>query len=122
MTINDRVRLLRKEYLHITQEVFGEKLGLTRANIANIESGRIGVTSRVILDICKEYNVNEKWLHEGIGEVIKQRTEDEEIADFLADVLSKEEETFQKKLISGLCKLSPEQWGQLEKIIDVMSF
>ena len=40
MDIHERIRFLRKEKLHITQEALGEPLGLTRANIANIENGK----------------------------------------------------------------------------------
>ena len=49
MDIHERIRFLRKEKLQITQEALGEPLGLTRANIANIEAGRIAVTERVLI-------------------------------------------------------------------------
>ena len=62
MNIGERIRYLRKDILHITQEALGEPLGLSRANIANIESGRISVTERVINDISEKFHVNEEWL------------------------------------------------------------
>lgn len=68
MNISERIRILRKEYLHITQEALGEPLGLSRANIANIEAGRIAVTDRVISSICREFSVSEEWLRNGTGE------------------------------------------------------
>lgn len=54
--------------MHITQEALGEPLGLSRANIANIEAGRIAVTDRVISSICREFSVSEEWLRNGTGE------------------------------------------------------
>ena len=56
MNIGERIRYLRKDILHITQEALGEPLGLSRANIANIESGRISVTERVINDISEKFH------------------------------------------------------------------
>lgn len=74
MNISERIRVLRKEYLHITQESLGEPLGLSRANIANIEAGRIAVTDRVISSICREFSVSEEWLRNGTGEPFIQVT------------------------------------------------
>lgn len=82
MNISERIRFLRKEHLHITQEALGEPLGLTRANIANIEAGRIAVTERVILSICKEFNVNESWLRTGDGEMFEQLTEQQQLMKY----------------------------------------
>ncbi len=82
MNISERIRFLRKEHLHITQESLGEPLGLTRANIANIEAGRIAVTERVILSICKEFNVNENWLRTGDGEMFEQLSEQQQLMKY----------------------------------------
>lgn len=77
MNIHERIRYLRKEKLIITQEQFGKALGLTRANIANIEAGRISVTERVILGICDKYKVREEWLRTGEGNNIFEISADE---------------------------------------------
>ena len=71
MNIHERIKYLRKEKLKITQEQFGKPLGLTRANIANIEAGRISVTERVILGVCDKYNVKEEWLRTAEGDIFE---------------------------------------------------
>lgn len=66
--MNDRMSELRK-YLHLTMESFGEKLGVTRSAISNIESGKRNLTDQMVLSICREFNVNEDWLRTGAGEM-----------------------------------------------------
>ncbi len=84
MNISERIRVLRKEHLHITQEALGEPLGLSRANIANIEAGRIAVTDRVISSICREFDVSEKWIRVGEGEPFDQLSEQETLLKYTA--------------------------------------
>ena len=115
MNISERIRYLRKEKLNITQEALGEPLGLTRANIANIEAGRISVTERVILGICEKFNINEEWLRTGNGEMFVPLSRDDEIA-FAVGKLVQEDDSFKKKLISILLKMDESQWEVLEQI------
>lgn len=82
--ITERLKYLRKNELHLTQENFGKKLGFKQNSIALIESGRNTLTDRTIADICREFNVNEDWLRYGTGEIfIETPTE-------FIDVLCKE--------------------------------
>lgn len=67
MNINQRIKFLRKERLHITQEEFASSIKISRSNLGSIETGRIALTDRVISDICEKYNVNENWLRSGEG-------------------------------------------------------
>lgn len=67
MEIKDNLIALRT-ILDISQEELGNKIGLSRFSVSNYESGKRNVTDRVIQDICREFNVNEKWLRTGEGE------------------------------------------------------
>ena len=46
MTINDRFKELRKA-LGLSQEEFGNKIGLSKSGISNIESGTRNVTTNI---------------------------------------------------------------------------
>ncbi len=116
MNIYERVRHVRKDILHITQEAFGKPLGLTRANIANIEASRIAVTERVILSICKEYDIDETWLRTGEGAPQLPRTRSQVIMDFAADLIKDDNESFRRKIIEALAVLDTEDWEALETI------
>lgn len=69
MSIGERIRILRKEYLHINQTEFGKPLGLTQAAIGGYEKEIRNVSDQSIVSICREYGVREEWLREGTGEV-----------------------------------------------------
>ncbi|MCI8409286.1 MAG: helix-turn-helix transcriptional regulator [Lachnospiraceae bacterium] len=64
--MNERVRELRKS-LGLTLEKFGERLGVTKVAISNIEKANRNVTEQMFKSICREFNVNEKWLRTGEG-------------------------------------------------------
>lgn len=67
MEIGERIRYLRKNILHLTQDEFAPRIRISRSNVGNIETGRIGTTDRVIEDICNEFGVSEEWLKTGSG-------------------------------------------------------
>ena len=48
MTINERIRQLRKEELGMNMEQFGKLLGLSKSGVSEIESGRRNVTEQHI--------------------------------------------------------------------------
>ena len=68
--MNERLKKLRK-VLDLTQQEFGERLGIKRNTIATYESGRNEPIDAVVSLICKEFNVNEEWLRDGSGEMFK---------------------------------------------------
>ena len=67
MTKNERVRFIRKD-LGLTLEKFGEKLGVRKSAISEIEAGRNALTDQMAISICREYNVNYDWLMYGDGD------------------------------------------------------
>jgi len=62
--LENRIVLLRKT-LGYSQEKFAQKLNLSRNFINQIEAGKKNPSDRTILDICREFNVNEEWLEPG---------------------------------------------------------
>lgn len=118
MQSHERLKYLRKNILKINQEEFGNSLGLSRGNVANIEIGRIRLTERNIKLICEKFNVNEAWLQDGIEPIFREQSTDEELAAFFGDTLANEDDDFKKQFISGLAKLDDEDWKVLEMVID----
>lgn len=68
MTQGERVKEIRKE-LDLTLEKFGEKLGVTKVAISNIEKGNRNLTDQMAKSICREYNANYDYLMYGEGEM-----------------------------------------------------
>ena len=64
-TINDRVKEVRKN-LNLSQEEFGNMIGLSKSGISNIEKGTRNVTSKHVKLICLTFDVDEYWLTTGV--------------------------------------------------------
>ena len=114
--MGERVRELRKT-LGLSGEKFGEKIGLKRNSLSQIETGKNNLSEQSILAICREFNVNEEWLRYGAGEMFKDMTLDEEILSFIGEIQWDTSNTFKKRFISAISKLNEEEWNVLEKII-----
>ena len=68
LELYERIRLLRKDYLHMSQTEFGIKLGVSRSVIKNIELDALARPDQklsLIKLMCKEFFVNEEWLLHG---------------------------------------------------------
>lgn len=66
--MHNRIKSLRKE-LNLTQEKFGERLGMKKNSISQIENGINALTEQLLVSICREFGVNEKWLRTGEGDM-----------------------------------------------------
>lgn len=119
--MNERIRELRKA-LNLNQTEFGERIGIKQGSIAGYESGARTPIDSVILSMCREFNVNEEWLRTGEGDMFIPMTRDEQIEDFMGEVLRDEPNNFKKRLISALAKLSEHEWEVLEhKLKEIVS-
>lgn len=115
--MNERLKKLRKE-LDMTQQEFAEGIGIKRNTMATYESGRNEPIDAVISLICTKYNVNENWLRTGEGEMFMEMSYDDEIAQFVGQVMGEEDDSFKKRLISGLAALDDNGWKVLEDFLD----
>lgn len=64
--MHNRVKMVR-ESLQLSQREFGEKLGVSRDVISNIEYGRVQPKELLVRHICDLYGVDKKWLQTGEG-------------------------------------------------------
>lgn len=115
--MENRIKKLRKA-LNLTQTEFGARIGIKGNTVTGYETGIRSPSDAVVVSICREFNVNEDWLRTGDGEMFMAMSRDEEIADFMGDVLAGEEDNFRRRFISMLSKLDEDEWELLEKMID----
>ena len=116
--MNNRIREVR-EHFKLTQTEFGERLGVSRDVIGNIEYNRLKNPKQkepIIKLICSTFGVNEIWLRSGEGEMFQAMTEDEELAAYLGDVMNDETESFLRRLTLEMKNWTPEVWQMLEEI------
>ena len=119
MQENERIRELRKS-LNLTLEAFGRRIGVGKSAISDIERGRNAVNERMRRQICKEYDVSEKWLLTGEGPMRAKRTKREELEVFFRDVQTNDE-NFKLRLISVLAELKEDQWQLLEDMAEKLA-
>lgn len=74
--MKERLKELRA-YLGLTGEKFGEKIGLKKVVISQMETGKSCITDRTVSLICREFNVNETWLRTGDGDMFEPISEKE---------------------------------------------
>lgn len=68
MTQGERLKNVRKS-LGLTLESFGEKLGVKKNSLSQIENGRNSLTEQMAKSICREFHVNYDYLLYGDGEM-----------------------------------------------------
>lgn len=115
--MKDRIKKIRKES-GLTQVDFGERIGVKGNTITNYENGLRTPTDAVILSICREFDVNEEWLRNGTGEMLVQKSKDEQISEMLGEIQKSGEDAFKHRLVSALANLDEDGWNSLEKLID----
>ena len=64
--MNERVKLIRKQ-LGMTQEQLAQRLGIGKAALSMIETGKAGLSARNRNILVQELNVNPDWLETGKG-------------------------------------------------------
>lgn len=117
--MNERIKYLRKEMLKLTQEKFGERLGVGKSVLSQIENGRSGVTEQMFRSICREFSVNEDWLRNGTGDPFVINTVDSELAGYMGALLAQGDHEKNKYALLVL-KLIVDEWDLVYKNIDTI--
>ncbi len=112
MTHGERVRDLRKHF-GLTLEQFGKNLGVGKTAISKIEKNERGLTEQMVVAICREYGVSEKWLRDGESEMFVPVTRNEKIARFAGELMKDETPEFRRQIVEILADLNDEQWDAL---------
>ena len=122
MEIYERIRYLRKKELHLSQTEFGEKLGVSRSVIKNIELNVLARPDQkepLYKLICKEFHVNYNWLINGEGDPFCEDFAEDEYSRAAAEIDVKDPRA--RKAIIDYWHLSPEDkelyWKFIERFI-----
>jgi transcriptional regulator with XRE-family HTH domain len=118
LSIYDRIKEIRKEN-DLTQGEFGERLGIGKYAVTNIELGRVEPKDNVIKLIAKEFDINEEWIKTGEGEKHPEITNDEKLAKLIGETIGSDDE-FRKNLVLTLLELDEADWEVIKKIYEEM--
>ena len=67
----ERIANIRTHY-KLTQVKFGERIGVSRDVITNLENNRTTPDKLILGRLCEVYNINENWLQTGTGEMFRE--------------------------------------------------
>lgn len=113
MTQNERVKEIRKS-LGLTLEKFGERIGVTRGSMSNIENGNRNLTEQMTKSICREFSVDYMWLTTGEGEMFIDS--DDDFIERIDRIMAGEDEA-RKKLFKFMLELSDEDIAALDRLM-----
>jgi len=111
-TIGDRIKQIRKEFL-LTQDEFGSRVKVTNAHISKIENNNDCPSDMLIKLITIEFNINEEWLRDGVGE--KHKKPPKGARDALNDniILKQTSDAYIEKYIKIIKALGPSGTNEL---------
>ena len=113
-TINDRIGILLNE-LNMTKTAFAESLKVSQQYVSKlIKTGN--PSDLLINDICEKYNVSEEWLRNGKGNMFRELSRSETIAEFAGKLMKDEEDSIRRRMIEALANLDESEWEVLAKI------
>lgn len=116
----NRIKALRKE-LGLSQEEFGNRLGLTRGAITNLEYGKTEAKPLFIDLVCKTYGVRRDWLLNGDGKMFEPDTREQEISKFVTQVIRDKPGSFKRRFALALSRLDEDGWATLEKFANLIA-
>lgn len=113
MAQNERVKEIRKT-LGLTLEKFGERIGVTRGSMSNIENGNRNLTEQMTKSICREFSVDYMWLTTGEGEMFIDT--DDDFIERIDRIMAGEDEA-RKNLFKFMLELSDEDIAALDRLM-----
>ena len=113
MTQGERVREIRKS-LGLTLEKFGEKLGVKKNAISQIETGRNSLTDQMTKAICREFGVDYIFLTTGQGEMFVES--DDDFVEKIDRIMAGEDDA-RKNLFKFMLELNDDDIAALNRLM-----
>jgi len=114
LTQGERIKEVRKS-LGLTLEKFGEKIGLKKNSVSQLENGKNSVTDANIKAICREFNVDYMWLTTGEGEMFVET--DDDFFERIDRIMAGENES-RKNMIKTLLYASDDDIEAFDRLVD----
>ena len=117
--MNERIKELRK-LLHLTQQQFAEKLGVSRNTVATYEIGKSDPSEAAINNICTKCQVDKTWLTTGEGEPFLKLDRKDEFIIWATRALSGESENYRNRLVDALIILDEKDLELLANLAETL--
>jgi len=117
--LNGRLKQLRKK-LELTQDEFGQRIGITGSAISKLESGASGITEQLLKAICREFKVDYIWLTTGESDKEgddKMFFNEPESKAAILDAILHTESDFARNVFDVFLRYTKEDWEALEHVV-----
>ena len=119
-TVASRISMIIEKY-GLTKTAFAAKIGLSQPFVSQICAGTKEPSDRTISDICRQFKVSEEWLRNGTGEMQDALSEDEQLVEFMTDLMSESSDSFRRRFIAVVSELDADGWAFLENLADQLA-
>lgn len=113
--MKDRILKIRKDN-KLTQDAFAERLNLSKNFVWMLEKGDRAPSDRTILDICREFNINEEWLRSGKEPMKKILNPDDRYSHNLAKLTNIDDETIMN-WVNTIAETNPAMLKEIEQFM-----
>ena len=117
--ISDRIQKIM-DAKGINKSDLARIINVDRSYASRLTTGIREPSDRTISDICREFDVNEKWLRTGEGDMYIPKSRNRLLSEFFADVLDAKDGDPVREYCTMLASLEPEQLHQLAEISRAM--
>ncbi len=107
--LGERVRLFRKTITRLTQEEFGEEIGVSRQTVNAYERDRQKPNMRMIEAMCTKYNVSPFWLLTGNGKM--------QDSQFVKNRLGEKEPTAEQQALINYINENAERASKITRML-----
>lgn len=114
MTQGERIKEVRKT-LGLTLEKFGEKIGVGKSTISDLENNRRSLSEHMTKSICRDFHVDYIWLTTGEGDMFVDT--DDEFSAKIDEIMEGEDER-RKSFIKSFVNAPDADIEALDRLID----
>lgn len=118
--VGERIKQLRTAK-KLTQQEFADRIGINRSNVANYEKGVRTPVDAVVSLICREFHIREEWLRSGQEPMEAPVDEDQELADFFAQVYQAEPDDPCRRVIAVMQKINKNHPELFQAVFDAVA-
>lgn len=115
LTVHERIRQVRKENT-LTMEDFGRRIGIKKASVSTMESGKSNPSDQTLRSICREFGISESWLRDGTGSMYEDVEKSARLMEWAVDVMKERDDSIKKRFVSMLVNLNESDWDLIAEL------
>ncbi len=119
ITERERIRELR-ETLCLTREQFGQRVGVSKSVMTNIELDRAGLNPVLLQHICDVFGASRHWIETGEGDMFDDLGPDAAFERLCTEIAASDDE-FLKRAMRAYWELSDDRKQAVRDFIDQLA-